>query len=55
MIKLTHTESRAITDTCAKQPTEKRKVLTAFQLGVQYALSRQLPRNKVPALLKKGN
>lgn len=50
-IKLTKEEKRLLLQRVADKEN-KEKVLTAFQLGVEYALIGTLPIQKVPALLK---
>lgn len=52
MINLTHREKKVIVQVASKQSTEKQKVLTAFQMGVEYALTKHLPEVKVAAILK---
>ena len=55
MIKLTPAETKTVIVACAHEKTNSQKVLTAFQLGVQFALTKKLPAAKLPFLLKKGN
>jgi hypothetical protein len=50
-VKLSRQEKRLLLQKVANKE-EKEKVLTAFQLGVEYALIGTLPIQKVPALLK---
>jgi len=51
MFRLTHKEKQAILDSVANTP-HKEQVLTAFQKGVQYALTKQLKQTNTCALFQ---